>query len=402
MIIMKKFILSVIVIVVIAAVGYYGWNWWQGNRQELPPAGELVDNLLPEEEQTEDGFSLSGLLGDLTGGEDKEQTEDGFSLSGLLGSLTGGEEKQPGEDGFSLSGLLGSLTGDNGLGEITGDLNVTDILEVMDKADIDLGQVMQGITSGDSQVLDDLKDKLSSISIDDLQSMGIYNIDDQIAFDSAKEIHTEELNEVNLGYDIHELDLQIGGCTLTIIPTAGADYYLSAKNYGQLQYSVENQVLTILSVKSSGEVQDITDGQIKLYVPEELPLRKLKMDLAAGSFNVGTLFSYNTELNVNAGDADIKLLQGPEATINLNAGEIKMAADISSQMDIHNSMGNFELTLTGKQSDYNYQVSSAMGNVDLGTLDYSGAASGESVDNGASKRVHLENSMGNLTVNFTE
>ncbi len=377
---MKKFILSVIALVIIAGVCYWGWNWWQGNRQELPPIGELVEG---------------------NGQEVTESSKEGFSLSDMLAGITGKKEETEEQDqGFSLSGLLGNLGLDNQTD--SEGLNIKDILGVIEKADIDLGQVVSGITSGDTSALDGLKDKLSSISIEDLQSMGIYNIDEQTVFDSGKEIHTEELSEVNLGYDIHELDLKIGGCVVTLIPTAGADYYLSAKDYGQLQYSVEKQVLTILSAKSSGELQDMTQGEIKIYVPEDLPLRKLKAEVAAGVLNIEEKFIYDTELSVNAGVANMGQLQGHTAKITLNAGEVKMVADLATQLDVKNSMGNMEITLSGKQTDFNYKVSSAMGNVDLGTLDYSGAASGDTVNNGAGKQVNLENSMGNVTITFTE
>ena len=87
--------------------------------------------------------------------------------------------------------------------------------------------------------------------------------------------------------------------------------------------------------------------------------------------------------------------------MNLSMGNVSIGQLNVDDADMNVSMGNLEVNLEGGQSDYDYKVSGAMGKILLGDTEYSGAASGEKLDNGTGRTVDVECSIGNVTVGFT-
>lgn len=65
-------------------------------------------------------------------------------------------------------------------------------------------------------------------------------------------------------------------------------------------------------------------------------------------------------------------------------------------------MGNMELSLNGKESDYNYEVECSAGNIDINGTYISAFGAERSIQNGASRTFKLECNMGNITVLFKE
>lgn len=355
---MKKLLKGIVILAIIAAVAYFGWNWWASKNENVPPVDELVQHF--------------------TGGSSAQGEEQGSFLDNLLN----GNKEQ-------LGGLAGLLGGDSEEAEESKGLGVKDVLNLLGNekiqevlGEVDVKEVLGSLVSGDGDALAGLTEKLENISLDDLADMGVYDIDEQSMFDAGQETFTQELSNVDLGTAISVLHLNVGGGMLQLTTSVDEHFYLSGKDYGKLQYSVEDGILHLVSAKSSGDVQSITNGQVILAIPVDADFSEISLELGAGAVKGDSLTANELQLNLSMGSVDIRQLKVQKADINVSMGDLKM-------------------NLVGEQSDYDYKVSSAMGKVLLGSTEYSGAASGEKLDNGTGRMIDLECSIGNITLGFT-
>ena len=64
-------------------------------------------------------------------------------------------------------------------------------------------------------------------------------------------------------------------------------------------------------------------------------------------------------------------------------------------------IGNIDLDINGKESDYDYEISCSAGEIDIGDSSYSGIGHEKKISNpGASGKMDLDCGVGNITVDF--
>lgn len=116
----------------------------------------------------------------------------------------------------------------------------------------------------------------------------------------------------------------------------------------------------------------------------DLKVQELSVEVGAGEFSgYGNITAANCDLQVGAGTIDIDQLDIQKLNADCSAGEIDMV-------------------VTGKEKDYNYDLSCGMGEIDLEDSEYSGLGIEKNISNeGARKDMVLECGMGEIDVEFT-
>lgn len=116
----------------------------------------------------------------------------------------------------------------------------------------------------------------------------------------------------------------------------------------------------------------------------DLKVQELSMEVGAGEFSgYGNITAAYCDLQVGAGTIDIDQLDIQKLNADCGAGEIDMV-------------------VTGKEKDYNYDLSCGMGEIDLENSEYSGLGIEKTISNeGARKDMVLECGMGEIDVEFT-
>lgn len=116
----------------------------------------------------------------------------------------------------------------------------------------------------------------------------------------------------------------------------------------------------------------------------DLKVQKLSVEVGAGEFSgYGNITAAYCDLQVGAGTIDIDQLDIQKLNADCSAGEIDMV-------------------VTGKEKDYNYDLSCGMGEIDLENSEYSGLGIEKTISNeGAKKDMVLECGMGEIDVEFT-
>lgn len=116
----------------------------------------------------------------------------------------------------------------------------------------------------------------------------------------------------------------------------------------------------------------------------DLKVQELSVEVGAGEFSgYGNITAANCDLQVGAGTIDIDQIDVQKLNADCGAGEIDMV-------------------VTGKEKDYNYDLSCGMGEIDLENSEYSGLGIEKTISNeGAQKDMALECGMGEIDVEFT-
>ena len=116
----------------------------------------------------------------------------------------------------------------------------------------------------------------------------------------------------------------------------------------------------------------------------DLKVQELSVEVGAGEFSgYGNITAAYCDLQVGAGTIDIDQLDIQKLNADCSAGEIDMV-------------------VTGKEKDYNYDLSCGMGEINLEDSEYSGIGIEKNISNeGARKDMVLECGMGEIDVEFT-
>ena len=116
----------------------------------------------------------------------------------------------------------------------------------------------------------------------------------------------------------------------------------------------------------------------------DLKVQDFSVEVGAGEFSgYGNITAVNCDLQVGAGTIDIDQIDVQNLNADCGAGEI-------------------DIVVTGKEKDYNYDLTCGMGEIDLEDSEYSGLGIEKTISNeGAKKEMVLECGMGEIDVEFT-
>ena len=144
----------------------------------------------------------------------------------------------------------------------------------------------------------------------------------------------------------------------------------------------------------------------KVYIsyPEDVKLQELEIEMGAGTVYLNRdIETEKLSVEMGAGEFESKNpVTAREADLEIGTGSMTFADLSARKTDGECGLGELDLTLTGTQEDYNYDLECGVGNLDVGSDSYSGLGREKSISNtGADRKVDLECGMGNVSVNFS-
>lgn len=219
---------------------------------------------------------------------------------------------------------------------------------------------------------------------------------------------------------VSELNLEIGGSMVEIKDSDDGNVYIEGDNVGRMQAYVEGSMLFVKSVRPANLTDEIKNSKITLYLPEDntslqlldvslgagqLKLEHLAVQSMAASIGAGQLLMEDMalgtlELSLGAGELQAEDVTVEELTASIGAGNMEFSGGIYGIAEISCSMGNVSMDLEGEKEDFNYQLSCVAGNMEIDGERFAGAMMERYIDNGASKTLELDCSMGNVEVDF--
>lgn len=129
----------------------------------------------------------------------------------------------------------------------------------------------------------------------------------------------------------------------------------------------------------------------------------LNIDADTGNIEVnGCSIAGEMKIDCSAGNVDIDDAAASELYISLNIGNIEWSGDISGDINAECNMGNITVELADSIKDYNYKLTSNMGNITFNGNEYTGFSESVNLHNGAEKNIVLNTNMGNIDIIIKE
>lgn len=287
-----------------------------------------------------------------------------------------------------------------------------------------LGEILSAVTLGriSGEEVDDWSNGVTE-QIQENMSDVHYDLEDNVDFDSDYEVQTGTVESYVLGdrqQGITELNIEAGGCVMTIQASQDDSFRVEAGGMRRFQGYVEDGTMVIRGTSivrtNSG---DTFNGWIHLYVPEGYYFEQAALDLGAGSLTVDNLQTGNLGAYVGAGQIVFHELHADQAILDCGMGQLvvddfysrtvdatvgmgslRLTGEVTERLTGECSMGELKATLTGEQTDFNYDLNCGMGELKIGDDSYNGLAQEKQINNNASKTMELNCSMGSLVVEF--
>lgn len=157
-----------------------------------------------------------------------------------------------------------------------------------------------------------------------------------------------------------------------------------------------------LEIESSKKIRNRT---VTVFYPRDKEFSRMELEVDAGSIEVRDKLSVR-ELQVTVGAGEFineEALITEKADIEVGTGNVEIAGLTADQVEGECGLGNMELEITGRETDYSYKLECAMGNISIDGEDYSSILGNKKIKNeSTSKTVELECGLGNISVEFTE
>ena len=157
-----------------------------------------------------------------------------------------------------------------------------------------------------------------------------------------------------------------------------------------------------LKVKSTKKLSK--NRKVCISYPEDVKLQELEIEMGAGTVYLNRdIETEKLSVEMGAGEFESKNpVTAREADLEIGTGSMTFADLSARKTDGECGLGELDLTLTGTQEDYNYDLECGVGNLDVGSESYSGLGREDHISNtGADRKLELECGMGNVSVSFS-
>ena len=157
-----------------------------------------------------------------------------------------------------------------------------------------------------------------------------------------------------------------------------------------------------LKVRSTKKLSK--NRKVCIFYPEDVKLQELEIEMGAGTVYLNRdIETEKLSVEMGAGEFDSKNpVTAEEADLEIGTGSMTFADLSAKKISGECGLGELDLTMTGTQEDYNYDLECGVGNLDVGSDSYSGLGREKTISNkGADRKLDLECGMGNVSVDFS-
>lgn len=228
-------------------------------------------------------------------------------------------------------------------------------------------------------------------------------------YDEPEEIQGE-LEEVSNFTGIKELDVELDYLKLIVREGDGDDIKVDASGIYEdcrdyLVYGQEDGTLKIEDQfnKSLWKRLGRKDaGKLIIEVPKDRALEDVSLEIGAGEIEIKSIKTGCLDLDVGAGQAIVKQFETKDLNVDCGAGQVKLNGDFTRKAKLECGVGDMDLTLAGRQKDYDYELKSGLGEIKLGGSSFSGLGFDKTIKNNAGKLLTIDCSVGTAEVSFAE
>lgn len=197
------------------------------------------------------------------------------------------------------------------------------------------------------------------------------------------------------------LDIEIGASDVEMLVYDGQDIKVEGTNVdGEIVCEIEGSKCKI---EQKSNIKNFSLGNaaassIKIYIPEGKVYEQISAEVGAGKFTVSDITAGTMEFEIGAGDVRMENAQCDKLDVECGAGNFIYNGKILDEADVEVAAGNLEMTMD-KFENYNYEVSAAVGNVNLGGARQNAFGTDiEKKHDGATANIKVEVAVGNVDI----
>lgn len=230
--------------------------------------------------------------------------------------------------------------------------------------------------------------------------------------------------EVFVAENVDRLTIAVGACRLVLQEEKMDEDQIRVSCSGseRIKCNLDGDELSVKGYKRDlwSMIGNSSAPEIRITVPEERKFAGVELKTGAGQAEITGIRA--DEISVKAGAGEVIMNQVTADTMSMEAGAGSLQAE---KMDVENiefsvgagsfnyegkapeeldadcAMGELVMDLSGKESDHNYSVRCAAGEVEIGNQSGSMLAIERYIDNGADSEYSVDCSMGTISITFT-
>lgn len=187
--------------------------------------------------------------------------------------------------------------------------------------------------------------------------------------------------------EIEELELNLSTAECTIVLWDEDEIQVSADRIPESFSCVqEGKTLLIDCEKEKRNLwKENAAVQLTLYLPADTCFRNVELGTGIGTVEVQEGFLKCRELELDSG-----------------VGQCWIQADITERIRIDGGVGEVDLQLKGRETDFNYELDNGIGEIVIGETHLEKLGEDRWIDHNASKDVEIDNGIGNIMITFIE
>lgn len=202
-----------------------------------------------------------------------------------------------------------------------------------------------------------------------------------------------------------DLDLSMGYLQVQKKDTEDGQIHISMTGGGKCSYYEKDGTLYIEGFARDENRSWFGNGgeggnEITVEIPSGFTFQKIHAVIGAGEMTLSDMEASEFEGEIGAGRMQIDQMQVQDAKLEIGMGDCSFEGAISGELDATCDMGNLDFILEGEETDHNYEIDCAMGNIDIGSDSFSAFSTERTLDHQAADTYRLTCNMGNISMYF--
>jgi len=208
----------------------------------------------------------------------------------------------------------------------------------------------------------------------------------------------------NVYDDITSLEIDLKAGKLEILTSYNDYVEIKTENISnklKLNYYQKGNTLVVDSTDHLSGIVNQNLGTVCIYLPEEMCLNAVKIDVGAGSLDIEDICTNDLDVNIGAGEAEIYSFTAKEAEFDCGAGEIVAYGNVDKEIDIDCGLGSVSYYTKDSEDNYNYKLNCGVGEITCGSNHYSGIGSEQKIEHHhANKEMNIDCGLGAVKIIF--
>lgn len=154
--------------------------------------------------------------------------------------------------------------------------------------------------------------------------------------------------------------------------------------------------------KDKKNLKGLKGHSLDIYIPETKKLKEVEAKAGVGEIVADTIRAEKCSMSVGVGDVKVDYFETEQLELSCGTGDIKMKdGTIGESIKVKCGAGDIELGLDGTENDYDYELKTGMGDLEIeGMEKVEGIAGKRFIDNNADKLIRIDCGVGDVTVSF--